>query len=165
MGIVVTPVGKNNYRVSKDALDDDGYVLNLIGTAGADQGKVQKTASSNLRTYGVGETNTKDQDGTAQAGVEVAIVREGIAKVKLSTTNAALIPGDMLIAIAGGLADKYTPTTIDNASAATVTTTVTARFQEISHLVGRCEDVVAQNTGGKARVRLQIVSVTNGQNG
>jgi hypothetical protein len=150
----------NNFRITKDALDDDGFALNLIGTAGADQGKVQKTAASNLRAYGVNSQSTKDPlDNTAKAEVEVAIVREGTARVKLSATNAAIIPGDTLIAIAGGFVNLYTPTTI--AALGDVPT----RLSEISRLVGYAEEAKAQNAGGKILTRLQLNSFTNGQNG
>ena len=73
-----------------------------------------------------------------EAGLPV--LREGWAKLKVATNNSVGKRGDTLECTGSGKVDIHTPTVIDNTSAATVTTTVEARFDELARIVGTIEE-------------------------
>jgi hypothetical protein len=151
MGSLVREIGAKEYEVVKPALDDSGYVLHME-QSGGDQGKVILTAASNLKVWGIAMTDTVPGEGqSAAANVEVAIQRHGVAMVKLLSTNAAIVKGDLLVAVPGGLCDLY----VDDAVMATLPDVDQWR-QDMGHIVGEALEDVAMNTGGKIKVRLQI---------
>lgn len=163
MGALVRRVNDLHYVVSKDSLADNGFVMHME-QSGVDKGKVIKTATSNLKVYGIAETNTVDKiTNTATADVQIALVIDGFANVNLSATNDAIVVGDDLIAIAGGVVDKYTPTTIRTDSITNTAADVATRFAEIGQLVGTAEQEVAGSVGGKILVRLHIASVVTAE--
>jgi len=163
MGSLVRRVNDANYKVSKPALDDSGYVMHME-QGGGDVGLLIKTASSNLKVYGIAETDTIDKiTNLATANVQIAVITDGFANVKLSATNAAIVVGDLLVAIAGGFVDLYAPTTIRVDSITNTAADVDTRFAEVGHLVGLAEEAKAQNAGGKILTRLQIASIVTAE--
>jgi hypothetical protein len=164
MGALVREVGISTYRTTVDALAESGFVLHLE-QSGGNQGKVIKTASSNLKVYGIAATSTKTNGtGTATdisgaAGVEVAIIRNGEVNVQLSATNAAITEGDLLVAIAGGFVDLY----VDDAVLADLAAVRTA-LDEIGMIVGMAEEAKAMNAGGTIRCNLQLKGSTSAEN-
>jgi len=163
MGSLVRRVNDPNYKTSKPALDDSGYVMHME-QGGGDIGLLIKTAASNLKVYGIAETDTIDKiTNTATANAQIAVIIDGFANVKLSATNAAIVVGDLLVAITGGFVDKYTPTTIRVDSITNTAADVEARFAEVGHLVGLAEAAAAQNAGGKILTRLQIASIVTAE--
>jgi len=130
------------YATTEDALDDSGYVLTRSGVTTA--GNVKKAGASDA-PVGVAYTSTKDPvTETAMANRKVAIQRRGVAKVKLSGTNAAIAAGDLIGPAAGGVCDKLT---IDTTSAATLWT-------GLQLILGVAREAKGANAGGKIEVEL-----------
>jgi len=87
---------------SDDALNDEGYVMELI----ASTGHIQKCQTSNRIPYGINFQDTKEWDGdawTATSGKVVPLQRFGWAKVHVTAASArdtAIAINDILIASA-----------------------------------------------------------------
>jgi hypothetical protein len=164
MGALVRKIGDNTFRVCVDALADDGFVLHLE-QSGGNQGKVIKTAASNLKVYGIAATSTKTNgtgtttDTLGAANTEVAIIRNGEVSVQLSATNAAITEGDLLIAITGGFVDLY----VDDAVFADLAA-VKTYVDEIGQIVGMAEEAKGATVGGKIRCNLQLKGSTSAEN-
>jgi len=166
MGSLVRKIGDNTYRTCVDALADDGFVLHLE-QSGGNQGKVIKTAASNLKVYGIAGTSTKTNgtgtttDTLGAANTEVAVIRNGEVNVQLSATNSAITEGDLVKAIAGGFVDLFAETANPAIYAAATADTIRA---EQGQIVGMAEEAKGATVGGKIRVNLMIRSTTSAEN-
>ena len=158
--------------ILKDAtsLDDAGFVLKYIveTTNKVDKcGATDVPACVNYRStrdpHSIDEppavfligSNTKLEGG-------IPVFREGWAKLKVATDNAAGIRGDAVVCTGSGKIDKYTPTTITNGTATAANTET--RFDELARLVGHLEaDLIVGTTAipgqDKVLVKLSIRAI------
>jgi len=133
------------YGICSDALDDYGYVLALQSN-----GSLHK-ATDTEQPFGIALTSTKDPiSGTAQSDQKVAVVRRGVAYVKLIDTNSAISPGDYIgVSSTAGLVDKLT---ID-------TTDVASLWDSLRKCIGIAMESKSENAGGKIKVLLLLGGV------
>lgn len=158
--------------ILKDAtsLNDAGFVLKYIVET---TNKVDKCGATDIPAC-VNYRSTRDphsidepptvflQGDNVKLESGIPVFRDGWAKIKVATNNAAGIRGDPVVCTGSGLIDKYTPTTITNGTN-TASETET-RFDELARLVGHLEaDLLVGNTGkagqDKVLVKLSIRAI------
>jgi len=128
------------YETCSDALDDYGYVLSLQTS-----GYLHKCTNSEL-PFGIALTSTKNPiTGSAQSNQKVAVVRTGVAYVKLVSTNSAIYKGN-LVGVSGtaGYVDKLTVST----------SSVANLWASLQKCVGIAMENKSSNAGGKIKVLL-----------
>ncbi|RLE66991.1 MAG: hypothetical protein DRJ38_00025 [Thermoprotei archaeon] len=133
------------YVTCSDALDDYGYVLSLQSS-----GNAHKCTNTEL-PIGIALTSTKDPiTGTAQSDQKVAIVRRGVAYVKLDDANSSISPGDLVgVSSTAGYVDKLTVDTTDAESL----------WSSLRKAVGIALESKSANAGGKIKVLLLLGGV------
>jgi len=118
------------------------------------------------RAIGVAAMTTEDplDPGTYKKGVRIAVIRRGIVKLQLISTNAAISPGDRLKTAGSGLVDKFTdgdtttawPTTYAATTAETITDEIISVIREVKQIVGIALESVSANSGGTVKALLSI---------
>ena len=136
---------ENVYGICSDALDDYGYVLSMQTS-----GYLHKCTNTE-QPFGIALTSTKDPiSGSAQSNQKVAVVRRGVADVKLVSTNSAIYTGDYVgVSGTAGYVDKLT---IDTSSTANL-------WASLRKCVGIAMENKAANAGGKIKVLLLLGGV------
>jgi hypothetical protein len=141
------------------SLDDAGYVLayqeedNVTKVDLCDA--AQMPACVNYRPsrdpHDMNEPQTIFKIGSVLGEMGLPVFREGWAKLKLATDNAALTRGDPVVCVGGGKIDKYTPTAISQGT--DTAPDVETRFDELATIVGHVEeeDAAVGTTAGPSQ--------------
>jgi len=144
--------------ILKDAtsLNDAGFVLKYIVET---TNKVDKCGATDIPAC-VNYRSTRDPHSIDEppavfligSNVKleggIPVFREGWAKIKVATNNAAAIRGDPVVCTGSGLIDLYTPTVIGQTSL--TAGTVESRFDELARIVGHLEADLIVGTTAKA---------------
>ena len=133
------------YGICSDALDDYGYVLSLQTS-----GYLHKCTNTE-QPFGVALTSTKNPiTGANQTNQRVAVVRRGVAKVKLVSTNSAIYKGNYVgVSGTAGYVDKLT---INTSSVANL-------WASLRKCVGIAMENKSANSGGYIEVLLLLGGV------
>lgn len=135
--------------ITSDALDDIGYVMEYTSSG------IQKhSGTAGKPIAGIAYKSTKNPiTGTAEANKHVALVRYGVARVKLKSANAAITRGDFVGAVSGGVVDKWTYPTV---SSTPTQAEVEALLKQLDIRVGVALEAKASSAGGSILVQLTL---------
>ena len=133
--------GEHWFAVCEDALDDYGYIVEI----GASAGQVKKHDGTGKALGVVYKSTINPVTQVAEADKRVAIVRDGQVRVKCGGTHSAIVVGDPVMAMAGGLGDLQT-----------VTDAMT--YAERGLRIGTALSALGLNTAGYVDVALNIAA-------
>ncbi len=128
------------------SINDAGFVLTYEVESSVTKvdlcGLTEIPACINYRStrdpHDMNEPQSVFKTGAQLGEVGIPVFREGWAKLKVATDNAAISRGEPVVCTGGGKIDLYVATTIGQASDTAVD--VEARFDELARIVGHSEE-------------------------
>ena len=149
----ISDVNKLYSIVCSDSLDDYGYVLEL-DTSTAKAKKHTGTEGHPIIGVAISSTEDPTDEGTYLSNEEVAVQHSGIAMVALKAANAAIVAGDLVGAVSGGVVDKFS---FPTASADPTQAEVQSQSRQMVLIVGIALEDKAESSGGHIKVMLRNI--------
>jgi len=130
-----------NVYFDETNFDDEGYICMWSSATALN---VQIWTSGNI-PCGINQMAILDQQLAAIKGWG-GLIQDGVARVKVTAANSAIVPGDPIKVVSGGLADKHTirEDSLANHNA------------DMQILIGFALEAVGASAGGKMDVKLVL---------